>query len=65
MPKKKPHKGLSKRVKVSAKGKIIRHKANRGHLMSSKAGDRRRRLGKATDVKKTEIKTIRRMLAME
>jgi large subunit ribosomal protein L35 len=44
MPKQKTHKGLSKRVKVSANGKIIRKKANRGHLMSGKSSKRRRRL---------------------
>ena len=44
MPKQKPHKGLSKRVKVTGKGKVVRNRAFRGHLMSGKPGTRRQRL---------------------
>lgn len=44
MPKQKTHKALSKRVKVSAKGKIIRTRAFRSHLMSSRSAKRRRQL---------------------
>ena len=59
----KPHKGLLKRVKVTARGKILRRKANKGHLMSSKTGNRRRRLGKAGTIAPSEMKRARRMLA--
>ena len=38
MPKLKTHKGLKKRVTVSAKGKISRQKAGKGHLLSGKEG---------------------------
>ena len=58
----KPHKGLLKRVKVTARGKIVRRKANKGHLMSSKTGKRRRQLGKATTIAPSEMKRARRML---
>jgi len=44
MPKQKTHKGLAKRVKVTARGKVVRRKTFRGHLMSGKSGARRRRL---------------------
>lgn len=44
MPKQKTHKGLSKRVRVSSKGKVLRRKAFGGHLMSGKSGNRRQRL---------------------
>jgi len=44
MPKHKTHKGLAKRVKVSATGKVKRHRAGRSHLMSTKNAKRRRRL---------------------
>jgi len=40
----KTSKSVSKRMKVTARGKIKRFKANRGHLMSSKNAKRRRRL---------------------
>ena len=44
MPKNKTHKGLSKRVKVTARGKVKRHKAYRGHLLSGRPAKQRRRL---------------------
>ena len=44
MPKEKTHKGLAKRVTVTAKRKIKGHKAGKGHLLSSKNAKRRRRL---------------------
>ncbi len=46
MPKMKRHKGLAKRVRVSARGKVRYNKSNAGHLLSGKSGDRRRRLRK-------------------
>ncbi len=39
MPKMKTHKGLKKRVKVTATGKVRYKRANSGHLMSWKTGD--------------------------
>ncbi len=44
MPKQKTHKGLRKRVKVSAKGKVCYKRAGAGHLMSGKSGRRKQRL---------------------
>lgn len=49
MPKQKTHKGLKKRVKVTASGKVMRKRAGAGHLMSSKNAKHRRRVtGTAT-----------------
>lgn len=47
MPKLKTHKGLAKRVKVTAKGKIKARKNYAGHLMSGKTSKRRRNLRKS------------------
>ncbi len=47
MPKQKPHKGLRKRVKVSAGGKVLYKKSFAGHLMSGKGGRRRQWLRRA------------------
>jgi len=47
MPKQKSHKGISKRVKVTAKGKVKYRPPNGGHLMSGKTAERRRRIGTA------------------
>lgn len=63
--KRKPHKGLLKRIRISAKGKILRHKANKGHLMTCKSGNRRRRLGRTAKIAAVNTQTIRRMLALQ
>jgi len=47
MVKMKTHKGLKKRVRVTASGKVKHKKSFTGHLMSSKSGRRCRRLRKA------------------
>ena len=65
MPKLKPHKGLLKRVKVTATGKILRRQAGKGHLMSTKSGRRRRRLSRTALVNPSNVKVIRRLLALE
>ncbi len=44
MPKQKTHKALQKRVKVTGRGRVRRHRANAGHLMSTKNGKRLRHL---------------------
>lgn len=50
MPKQKTHKGLSKRVKVSATGKVTHKHAGAGHLMSCKNAKRRRTIGSAAQM---------------
>jgi large subunit ribosomal protein L35 len=44
MPKMKTHKGIKKRVRITAKGKVRHKRANAGHLMSGKSGNRCRSL---------------------
>lgn len=44
MPKMKTHKGLKKRVKVTASGKVRYKSSFAGHLMSGKSGNRCRNL---------------------
>lgn len=62
MAKMKPHKGLQKRVKVTGTGKVIRKRAGKAHLMSSKTGKRRRRLGGDVSVAASDRKRVNRML---
>lgn len=53
MPKNKTHKGLAKRVKVTAGKKIIHRKPGAGHLLSNKSGrhlQNVRRRGRISDV---------------
>lgn len=56
MPKQKTHKGLKKRVKVTASGKIKRGRTGAGHLMSGKNAKRRRRVTSSTIMDVTTTK---------
>ena len=62
MPKIKTHRGLAKRVKITAKGKIKRGKAYHSHLLSSKSPKEKRRLSKADTVHQNDIKRIKALL---
>jgi large subunit ribosomal protein L35 len=59
MPKQKSHKGLRKRVKITATGKVKHKGAGGGHLMSSKNAKRRRRIAKDSLVKAVEVRKIK------
>jgi large subunit ribosomal protein L35 len=48
MPKLKTHKGMKKRFKISATGKVRHKRCGSSHLMSHKSGKRVRRLRKTT-----------------
>ena len=48
--KQKTHKGLAKRVKVSANGKVKHRKAGKGHLMSVKSSKRLRKIRRPSTV---------------
>ena len=60
----KPHKGLLKRVKVAGNGNVRRKQAGKVHLMSSKAGKRRRNLGATVAIAKSDVKRVRKLLGM-
>jgi len=62
MPKQKTHKGLAKRVKVTANGKVKRKKAGMGHLMSCKTSKRRRQLAKGAIAKTATAETMKTKL---
>ena len=59
MPKMKTHKGLKKRVRVTARGKIKHKSSNTGHLMSSKSGNRTRKLRRPALLQGSIAKRIR------
>jgi large subunit ribosomal protein L35 len=59
MPKQKTHKGLSKRVKVTATGKVKRKRTGGGHLMSGKSPKSRRRVSSTTIVTCAMAKTAK------
>jgi large subunit ribosomal protein L35 len=58
MPKMKSHKGMAKRVKVTARGKVRYKPSFASHLMSGKSGDRVRRLRKPVLVTPVMAKKI-------
>ena len=60
MPKMKTHKGMKKRFKISATGKVSHKRCGSSHLNSHKSGKRIRRLRKSTQIKNTaEARRIR------
>jgi large subunit ribosomal protein L35 len=62
MPKMKSDSGAKKRFKLTASGKIKRHKAFRSHILTSKTQKRKRNLRKSALVDKTETKRIKMLL---
>jgi len=64
MPKQKTHKGLKKRVKVTASGKVKHKRAWGGHLMSGKSAKRRRRISSPSTMNSTMAKTAKKKLCV-
>jgi large subunit ribosomal protein L35 len=62
VPKQKTHKGIAKRVKVSAKGKVRYKRPGKSHLMSGKSGNRIRRLRKPGVMGGAEGKKMRSLV---
>lgn len=52
----KTHKGLKKRVRVTARGKVKRKKSFRGHLLSSRPSKRMRKLKRSATMRKSDTK---------
>ncbi|MEN6385168.1 MAG: 50S ribosomal protein L35 [Phycisphaerales bacterium] len=65
MPKKKTHKGLKKRVKVTGRGKIKAHNSFMGHLLSGKSAKRRRKLGRAIVISEVYADVMKEMLDID
>jgi large subunit ribosomal protein L35 len=57
MPKQKTHKGLSKRVKVTASGKLKYKRSGAGHLMSKKNAKRRHKVTSSAIMDHTRVAT--------
>ena len=62
MPKMKSHKGLLKRIRVTAKGKVKFHRAYAGHLLSHKSGDKKQKLRQTRLAKRGDIAHMKKML---
>jgi len=60
--KQKTNRSAAKRFTLTGGGKVMRNKAYKSHLLSSKKRKRKRKLGKPTVVDSANLKGIRRML---
>lgn len=62
MPKMKTHSGAKKRFKVTASGKVKYSKGGRGHFLTEKSSNRRRKLKKGAFIQGKHAKNIKRMI---
>ncbi len=62
MPKQKSHRGLTKRVRKTGSGKLMRRRAGRGHYRLAKGKSRFRRLGRADGLAPGDERIARRMI---
>ncbi len=62
MPKMKTHRGTAKRIKITASGRLKRHKANHSHILTKKSKKRKRRLRRADLIDKADEKSMKRLL---
>ncbi|MCP2258473.1 large subunit ribosomal protein L35 [Streptoalloteichus tenebrarius] len=62
MPKNKTHSGMSKRIKVSGKGKLQHERANRRHLLEHKPTTRTRRLAGTDTLAKQDVARVKKLL---
>ncbi|MFP4016373.1 MAG: 50S ribosomal protein L35 [Halanaerobiales bacterium] len=65
MPKIKSHKGIKKRVKKTATGKLKRSKAFHSHILTKKSGSKKRDLRQADLIDKTYEKRYKQLLPYE
>jgi large subunit ribosomal protein L35 len=62
MPKNKSHSGMSKRVKVTGTGKLLRQKAGMRHLLERKSSEQTRRLAGTTEIAPADARRVRKLL---
>lgn len=62
MPKMKTKRSSAKRFKVTATGKIVRHRAYHSHILTKKTTKQKRRLRQATLVDASNVKGLKRCL---
>jgi large subunit ribosomal protein L35 len=62
MPKVKTKSGAKKRFKVTGTGKVMHKSAFKNHILTKKETKQKRRLGKKSVVKATDMKNVKFML---
>jgi large subunit ribosomal protein L35 len=58
----KTRKAIAKRFKITAKGKVVRTRSSRRHLLECKSAKRKRKLAKATLVHDSDVARIKKSL---
>lgn len=62
MPKMKSNSGALKRFRATGTGKVVRAKANKSHILTSKTTKRKRGLRKASLVDSANMSNMKRLL---
>ena len=62
MPKLKTQKGISKRIRVTGSGKLMRASSFKSHLLEHKSSKRTRRLDGRTTVSANDTSRVKKML---
>ena len=60
----KTHKGLKRRIKVTATGKLMRRRAGKSHLMSGKSGKKVRQLRRSVEVSRGDRRILKRQYGL-
>ena len=63
MPKMKTHSGAKKRFRMTAGGKLRARHAMTSHNLGKKSAKRKRRLGRAAEIKPSDAHEVKRLLA--
>jgi large subunit ribosomal protein L35 len=64
VPKIKTQKGISKRIRVTGTGKLMRASSQKSHLLEHKSQKRKRNYENEQSVAKADRKTVRRALGI-
>jgi len=64
MPKQKTNKSIAKRMKVTGRGKLMRHRPGAGHLKSVKSPSQIRRFRKSAEMPKMFVKQAKILLGV-
>ncbi|MBA3679333.1 50S ribosomal protein L35 [Candidatus Saccharibacteria bacterium] len=65
MPKQKTNKTMSKRIKITGTGKILRRKASRAHKLTLKSGSRKRAYTLEHGMAKGDSKNAKKMVGVK
>ena len=62
MPKMKTHSGAKKRFRKTATGKLRGRRAYSSHILEKKSPDRKRRMGRPSEISGADTKRVRKLL---